>query len=153
MQNNQNKITIIVLVIAVVILSFVAFKPKAQAPVVTVPESAVPAVLGNKDDLVAFKILPGSKVSGKMELGGIVKGGYFFEANIVVKVLDANKNELKTGNGTATTDWMTADPVTFTTTIDFTGLTPGPGYIALENDNPSGDPANLKQILIPVVIQ
>ena len=60
---------------------------------------------------------------------------------------------LRTTYGTATSAWMTIDPVTFNTTIDFTGLVAGPGYIELHNDNASGFPENDKSILIPVVIQ
>lgn len=113
----------------------------------------IPMVTGNKDDLVLFSIAPGSKVSGTMTATGSVKNAYFFEANIGVNILDANKNLLKAGNGTATTDWMTSGPVSFTTSLNFTGLPAGPGFIEIKNDNPSGDPTKDKSIFIPVVIQ
>lgn len=109
-----------------------------------------PQISGNTADLVSFSIHPGADVSGIIDAAGSVRGGYFFEGNIVVKVLDAKKNVLKSGNGTATTDWMTADPVSFTTTVDFAGLPAGDGFIRLQNDNPSGDPANEKHIDIPI---
>lgn len=110
-------------------------------------------ILGNKQDLVSFSIEPGKKVGGSMEVMGVVKGGYFFEANILVNILDINKNILKNGYGTATTDWMTTDPVSFTASIDFTGLNQGPAFIEIQNDDPSdGEGGPAKKILIPVII-
>jgi hypothetical protein len=110
-------------------------------------------VLGNKDDLVLFSIKPGQEVSGKMIVTGEVKGGYFFEGNILVNILDINKNVLKKSYGTATTDWMTTEPVSFTFNIDFTGLILGPAYIEVQNDDPSdGEGGTVKQILIPIII-
>jgi len=111
-------------------------------------------VFGNKDDLISFSIEPGQKVSGKMTITGEIKGGYFFEGNILVSILDSNKNVLINGYGTATTDWMTASPVPFTASIDFTGLTQGKAYIEIQNDDPSGGEGGpAKKILIPVIIK
>ncbi|MFZ2072793.1 MAG: Gmad2 immunoglobulin-like domain-containing protein, partial [Minisyncoccia bacterium] len=117
------------------------------------PVAASIGVLGNKSDLVSFSIAPGASVSGVMSASGSVRGAYFFEGNIVVRILGVNKAVLRTTYGTATSAWMTTDPVTFNTTLDFTGLTTGPGYVELHNDNASGLPENDKSILIPVIIQ
>ncbi len=149
MQNKTNKTPIVILVLALVILGFMFIKPKATAPVENI---ATPIVTGNAGDLVSLSVAPGQNVVGPIVLTGAVKNAYFFEANIIVKVMDAGMNTLLTTNGTATTDWMTVAPVSFTSNVNFTGLPSGPGYIVLENDNPSGDPALLKQIFIPVVI-
>ncbi len=112
-----------------------------------------PQITGNKDDLVSFSIKPGQEVSGKITATGSVKGGYFFEANIGVNVLDANKKLLRAGYGMSTTDWMTSAPVAFTTSLDFTGLPKGNAYIEIHNDNASGLPENDKSIFIPIVIK
>lgn len=110
-------------------------------------------VLGDKEDLVYFSVEPGDTVSGVLNLSGSVKGGYFFEGNIGIALLDSNKNLLKQGHGTATTDWMTVEPVSFTSTIDSTGLN-GAGYILIQNDNPSsGEGGPVKKVLIPVIFQ
>lgn len=153
-----------VLIFAIGVFIFLQRKPSenisvsnlvVNSPVLNIPESknVQPEILGNKSDLISFSILPGAQVSGKESVTGKIQGGYFFEANLVLKILDANKNVLKTVSGTATTNWMTTGPVDFKGTVDFTGLLAGPAYIAIENDNPSGEPANQKQILIPIVIQ
>ncbi|HEY4512999.1 MAG TPA: Gmad2 immunoglobulin-like domain-containing protein [Candidatus Paceibacterota bacterium] len=110
-------------------------------------------VFGNKDDLVFFSVAPGDKVSGKVKVSGTVKGGYFFEANIVLNILDAGKNMLRSGHATASGDWMTAGPVSFETTLDFSSLPTGPAFVQIHNDNASGDPKYDKFILIPVVIE
>ncbi len=155
----MKNLKIIVFVVLIVLVSyFVFFKQKAMAPVdnnppvVTNPQISVSGK-ANKDDLVLFSIAPGAKVSGKVEATGVIKGAYFFEANIITNILDGNKNMLKQGHGDATTDWMTSDPVSFKTSLDFTGLPAGPAYIEIRNDNPSGLPENDKSILIPIIIQ
>jgi len=121
-------------------------------PISITPNITQPEALGNKDDLIFFLIASGSNVSGKIDANGILKGGYFFEGNLPISILDANKNVLRITNGTATADWMTIEPVPFKTNLDFTNLPPGPAYIQIHNDNPSGLPENDKFILIPVVI-
>ncbi len=109
-------------------------------------------VLGNKEDLINFSILPNSAVSGVVKYNGSIKGGYFFEGNILVNVLDGAKNPLKEGNATAKTDWMTVEPVEFEGSIDFSNLPKSPAYIEIHNDNASGLPENDKSVLIPVLI-
>jgi hypothetical protein len=110
-------------------------------------------ILGRKDDLVSFSVLPNSKVGGVLSYQGAIKGAYFFEANIVINILDAKGNLLKQSNTMATTDWMTAEPVSFAGSIDLTGLAKGPAYFEIHNDNASGLPEHDKSILIPIVIE
>jgi hypothetical protein len=110
-------------------------------------------LLGNKDDLVSFSIWPGTKVHGVLSYRGSIKGGYFFEANILINILDANKKVLKQSNAVATTEWMTAEAVDFEGNIDFSLLPKGPAYFEIHNDNASGLPENDKSVLIPIVIE
>lgn len=109
-------------------------------------------VEGNSKDLVSFSIKPTQEVSGMLQVLGSVKGGYFFEANILVNILDVKKNLLKAGHASAAGEWMTSAPVSFAIDLDFTGLPKGPAYIEIHNDNASGLPKNDKSILIPIVI-
>jgi len=150
-------VTIIILIVVFLVVGFFIYLGNHKIPTNQITlnefEEVNPEVLGNKDDLVSFSIAPGAFVSGNMAINGTVKNAYFFEGNILVNVLDANKNLLKTGYGTATTDWMTSGPVSFKADIDFSGLSVGPAYIEIHNDNPSGLPENDKSILIPVIIQ
>lgn len=155
MKNKTSISSVIIGLIVVVasIVGYVMFKKPAAPNVDTTPVVVTPAVTGDTANFVSFSVAPGAMVGGTVVATGTLKGGYFFEANMRVHVLDAAKNTLKETNGTATTDWMTAGPVSFTTSLNFTGITPGNGYIRLMNDNPSGDPVNDKYIDIPVVFQ
>src|SRR3989344_341035 len=104
-------------------------------------------------DLVSFSILPGAKVHGVVSYIGVIKGGYFFEGNILINVLDANKIVLKKSNAMAKGEWMTSGPVSFEGNIDFTGLPIGPAFFEIHNDNPSDMRENDKSVLIPIVIE
>lgn len=117
------------------------------------PESTLKKVLGNKDDLIAFSILPSSKVHGILSYQGMIEGGYFFEGNILINILSTDKKVLKRSNGIAKSEWMTTGPVKFEGNIDFSGLTKGPAYLEIHNDNASGLPKNDKSILIPIIIE
>lgn len=110
-------------------------------------------ILGNVSDLVSFSVTPGQEVSDEIIATGTIKGGYFFEGNILVNILDENKGLLRVGNGNAKTDWMTSGEVGFDTVLDFSGLKKGNAFIEIHNDNASGLPENDKSILIPVIIK
>lgn len=154
-QNKKSKTYVIIFIVMVLFAIVLTITKKANAPVIEVKQSnnANTEILGNKNDLVSFSIKPGEKVSGITKIIGSVQGGYFFEANILVNILDADKNILKSGQANATADWMTSGPVSFEGDADFSGLPSGPAYIEIHNDNASGLPENDKSILIPVIIE
>lgn len=147
----------IIIIAAAIVFVVWNFKIPAKVPVAQ-DQNTVPVIndkstiLGNKDDLISFSIVPGVHVHGILSYRGALKGGYFFEGNLPVNILDANKKVLKQSNAVAKTDWMTVEPVDFEGNIDFTGLTPGPAYFEIHNDNPSGLSENDKNILVPIVI-
>jgi hypothetical protein len=158
----KSKITTIVILIAVVgIAAYLYFQGRNIKTVSQINvtnntqnlENKVPEILGNKADLISCSVSAGQSVSGELKFSGIVKGGYFFEGNIVINILDQNKNVLKTSHANAITEWMTVDPVSFMGSIDLTGLQTGPAYFEIHNDNASGLPENDKSILIPITIQ
>jgi hypothetical protein len=111
-------------------------------------------ISGDSKDLVSFSVDAGSGVSGIFTATGSVQGGYFFEGNIIVNILDSNKNIIKKGNGNAKTDWMTSEPVVFETVLDFTNIQKGPAYIEIHNDNPGAPTEGInKSIKIPIIIK
>lgn len=110
-------------------------------------------ILGNKEDLISFSITPNTKVHGILSYRGTIEGGYFFEANILINILDINKKVLLKSNAVAKSDWMTSGPVNFEGNIDFRNLPKGPAYFEIHNDNASGLPENDKSILIPIIIE
>lgn len=163
MQNKKKLITyLIVVVLFIVLLGLLIISNKKskekmpEAPA-TLPTN-LPQVLGDKDNFISFSITPRSEVTGKIVATGVIKGGYFFEGNVIVRIVDATMKEIGAGTDTkATTDWMTAGPVTFQTTLDFTNLPKGPGYVKVMADDPRDASergnAPIKQILIPVIIK
>jgi hypothetical protein len=155
MNTKNKKLGVILLLIIVALLVYIAIKPRGTVgPIEEKAQTNVePQVEGHKDDLISFSILPHSEVKGLISYRGVIKGAYFFEANILINILDSNKHVLKKSNAMATTDWMTIEPVSFEGNIDFSGVPKGPAYIEIHNDNASGLPENDKSILIPVVIK
>lgn len=157
---NQKRIVIILLAFVVFLfvvvfaISVIRRDAKMGMPVLeNIEDSNKNVILGNKDDLVAFSVAPNTKVSGVVSYRGVIKGGYFFEGNILINVLDLNRKTLLENNATAKTDWMTDKNVEFEGIIDFSVLEKGPAYLEIHNDNASGLPENDKNILIPIIIE
>lgn len=145
---------IIILVLGIAVF-FIQREPKEEINEIPegVSSETMPAIEGNASDLISLSFDPNSELSGPVDFSGSVKGAYFFEGNIQINILSVDKTILKSGYATATTDWMTAEPVEFEGTIDLTGLVPGPAYFEIHNDNASGLPENDKSIQIPIMIK
>ncbi len=92
----------------------------------------------------------GALVSSPLTVTGQARGNWFFEANIPVKLLDANRKVIAQIGGQAQGEWMTTDFVPFTATLTFTKPTTKTGFLVISNDNPSGLPENDKSIEFPV---
>ena len=147
-------ILIIICIIVILILGWQIFKDKNLKVEIKEVLTADTKILGNSYDLVSFSVNPGDTVENLLTVNGSVKGGYFFEGNILVNILDSNKKLLKSGNGIAKSDWMTTEPVIFDATLDFKELPSGPAFIEIHNDNPAGPDEGLnKNILIPIIIK
>jgi len=154
-------IFLVVLILVGVIIFFLQKKPDIVVAPEEIPEIVIPEVptenqnleiLGNKDDLISFSIAPGTKMpKGILSYRGTIKGAYFFEGNILIYILDKDKKVMKASNAVAKTEWMTAGPVDFEGNIDFTGLSVGPAFFEIHNDNASGLPEKDKSILIPII--
>jgi len=149
------------LLLVLIILMFVAIgimkeEPEKYFPEFTqekLEETTLAQMLGRKEDLISFSIYPGVKVRGILSYRGVIQGGYFFEGNILINILDKDKKVLKQSNAVAKTEWMTAGPVDFEGNIDFGDLPKGFAYFEIHNDNASGDPERDKSILIPIMIE
>ncbi len=115
---------------------------------------AATEISGNKKDLVYFSIWPGSVLPRDIVgYAGSVQNGYFFEGNVLVNILDKNKQPIIKNHAEAITKWMTSDPVAFAGILDLSQVKPGQAFIEIKNDNASGDPKNDKDILVPIVIK
>ena len=99
--------------------------------------------------------MPNSEVKGVISYRGEIKGGYFFEGNILIAVTDINKKVIKQSNAMSTTDWMTDGPVKFEGNMDFSNLPKGKAYLKIQQDDPSGGESGkaIKEIFIPIIIK
>ncbi len=166
MQNNSKKIYIGIIILVLILTGIFVYIKKNNVtnenvnknqPAKLVVTDVGTEVLGHTEDLLALSIMPGSKVSGIVNLRGVLKGGYFFEGNVPIAILNANKEKTPygPGHGTALTDWMTQGEVSFLANFDFSLMPKGPYYIRIMQDDPS-DGANgkvPKEILIPIVVE
>lgn len=154
--NKSKRITIIIFFVIVIIVGVILgwqFSKNGIKNNENVAPIIGTEILGNVGDLVSFSVAPGEKVSGVLSYKGVIKGGYFNEANILINILDINQNILKKSNTMTKSDWMTAEPLDFEGQIDLTGLPKGPAYFEIHNDNPSDLREYDKSILIPIMIE
>ncbi len=157
-------VLIILMVVAIKIMLrnekeyFGIFQKSAQVekPIVDTRMLPIPKenILGNKEDLISFSIWPNTKVHGGIvSFRGIIKGGYFNEGSLGIRILNPKKEVLKSSYGVTKSDWMTGDPLPFEGNIDFTGIPKGSVYFEIKNDNPSDLRQYNKSILIPIIIE
>ncbi|MDQ5922587.1 MAG: hypothetical protein QG644_295 [Patescibacteria group bacterium] len=146
---------LVILVLVSVGIFFLQQEPKevvVNTPI-DISSGTMPAMEGNVSDFISLSFDPNSTLSGLVQFQGSIKGAYFFEGNVQINILSVDKNVLKAGYATATSEWMTVEPVEFKGEIDLTGLSTGPAYFEIHNDNASGLPENDKSILIPIMIE
>lgn len=104
------------------------------------------------DNLIAVDApFKNATVSSPLVISGTARGTWYFEASAPIELRDANGKVIAQGHVDAQGDWMTEDFVPFKTTLTFATQPAGSkGTLVLKNDNPSGDPARQKELLIPV---
>lgn len=90
-----------------------------------------------------------SEVTNPITITGEARGGWYFEASFPIKILDARGKIIAEAPAQAQGDWMTQEYVPFSATIAFEADT-ATGTVVLQNDNPSGEPENQKELQIPV---
>jgi hypothetical protein len=91
------------------------------------------------------KITSMGTIGNTLEIGGKIKGNWFFEGQLPVKLLDGKGNLVS--KGTAVTKQMTEDWVSFDASFPNTGTRSG--TLIFSKDNPSGLPQNDKSVSVP----
>lgn len=105
---------------------------------------------GQAPDVVITSPLPHQAISTPLTVTGKARGNWFFEANAVLRLLDAQQREIASGTVQALSDWMTDDLVAFEGRIRFVSPAAETGTLVFQNDNPSGLPGNQKECRVPV---
>ncbi len=112
-------------------------------------DSAGPA---ETDDLVHLTAPhPNDLVTSPITVSGGARGTWYFEASFPVILVGANGDTLAMKPAQAQGEWMTADFVPFTLSLDFTvpSALEG-GTLILKKDNPSGLPEHDAELRIPL---
>jgi hypothetical protein len=147
-----NSILLIFLIVIVIVA--IVLTSKKNLPFSSNNNTDKLEILGNKENLLSFSIVPGMSISGEIAYIGNIEGGYFFEGNILINILNKNKEIIKESFANATFDWMTSGPVAFQGFLDVSNLEKGPAFVQILQDDPSGGESGLpaRQILIPIII-
>ena len=150
----RNKTTLFILlgIIVLAIIGFLVLRPRAKAPAVVAP---VPAASGDTADLVSLSVAPGASFDfgSTVTITGSIKGSYFFEGTARGSFDCPYAGITGQFPLTATSDWTTDGPVTFTARVSFPGGMGSAGCsMRLANDNPSGDSTHDKHIDIPIYL-
>jgi hypothetical protein len=110
-------------------------------------KKGTPPVVG---DVVVFTPTENQIITSPLQVTGKARGTWFFEANIIIRIKDANGNTLALKGMNATEDWMTTNYVNFTGSIEFSKPSTATGFLVIESDNPSGDPQQQKKFDLPL---
>ncbi len=105
--------------------------------------------LEKKDLIKVVHPRPGQKITTPFSISGSVRGNWFFEGNLPIKLVNANGKIVATTNAEALGEWMTNDFVDFVATLKFKPPY-GKGKIIIEKNNPSDLPENLDKLEIPI---
>lgn len=94
------------------------------------------------------------KVVSPLKITGTVPVGWMFEGIFPIKLVDVNRKLIVQGQAKekVAESWQVDLPVDFTATLTFKAAS-GSGFLILQNDNPSGIPANSKTFEVPVKFQ
>ena len=134
----------VIIVIGAIVLVVVPGPNTANAPTI-----GQPALL--PDLIKVSSPLPNAIITSPLTVSGQARGTWFFEASAPYILKDAEGTPIAQGHVDTSGDWMTSDFVPFSATITFSPQPTGSvGTLVLMNDNPSGDPANQKELNIPV---
>ena len=105
---------------------------------------------GQAPEVVITSPQPHQAISTPLTVTGKAQGHWFFEANAILRLLDAQQREIASGTVQALGDWMTNDFVDFEGQIRFLPPASDTGILVFQNDNPSGLPENQKEFRVPV---
>ncbi|OGE82481.1 MAG: hypothetical protein A3B10_00190 [Candidatus Doudnabacteria bacterium RIFCSPLOWO2_01_FULL_44_21] len=136
----------IILLILVVAAIFLIPKKQEQAPPTQVTDQQPQAI----PEVIVDTPQPNDVIISPVTVTGRARGFWYFEANLPVTLKDGNGNVLAQKGFQAIGDWMTTDHVDFSDTLIF--ITPATQYgtLIISKDNPSGEPINDADFVVPI---
>lgn len=103
-----------------------------------------------KDKVQVISPKPNTVITSPVKISGSVSGTWFFEGQIISRIVDADGTVLGQGPLVASGDWMTTSSVPFSGIIPFNVPNSKTGFVVIEADNPSGQD-NPPSFKIPVL--
>lgn len=101
----------------------------------------------------ALEPAAGATVASPFQLSGEARGSWYFEGSFPYRLETRDGEVLASGAVQAEGDWMTAEFVPFTATIEFELRGETAGSLILMNDNPSGLPENDASFELPLTLR
>lgn len=151
----QVLVAVAIIVIVLVVGLLVSRRDGAQkSPAADLPVAADDAT--PLDDMIhVFDPSEGTTVYSPIDVFGEARGAWFSEGTFPVRLYDNEGNLLSEGVASSTSasadGWMTDDFVPFEASLSYQEPPKtDTGTLVLMRDNPSGDPANDMQVVIPV---
>lgn len=93
---------------------------------------------------------PNQIIASPLEITGVARGAWYFEASFPVELRDANDNLIIQTHAEAQADWMTTEFVPYRLTMEFAIPPTATGTLILRKDNPSGLPEHEDALIVPV---
>lgn len=93
---------------------------------------------------------PNAVVSSPLTVRGEARGGWYFEADFPVRLVDEAGAEIAGSVARARGEWMTEEFVPFEVELPFEEPAAGAGLLVLDRANPSGLAENAARVAIPV---
>ncbi len=129
----------VILVVAIVLfVSWRAFGPRAD----------------EERDIRVFSPQVQETVTSPIVIRGEARGGWFFEADFPIALLDSRGQEVARVVARAQSDWMTENYVPFAAELVFPPLTDGAvqAQLVFEKNNPSGLSEHADSFVLPIVL-
>ena len=147
----------VLLLFCAFVLSNATVNPKHidTAPTSAPSDEAKPSAspVSDTTDVVPLLQSPrvGAVVQSPLHIEGSVPAGWMFEGVFPFALLDSSKNIIAKGVAKEVEkgSWMSGNAVEFTGSVEFK-TNDSSGYVVLQNDNPSGDPANERTFSVRV---
>jgi hypothetical protein len=105
---------------------------------------------GENSEVVLESPREGELITSPFVVRGKARGSWFFEANIGVRLFDANGKLILAHYGMTNEDWMTTEFVPFSSSLSFGPPETETGTLVIAKDNPSGLPEHDASYSIPV---
>ena len=105
------------------------------------------------NDITISSPSPDAIVQPPLQVTGSAIGNWYFEGSFPIIITDGDGLILGEASATALSDWMTTSSVPFMATLNFTPSRTSNGFLILKNDNPSGSPASVRSIEMPVRVR